>query len=355
MYLWQNNISNSAVLVFRGFYSNPDSIQELIWYENFGRDILPGVSTNNWLSLNNSASSITSRDPMRNFYYRLILDSSAPSMYNSFENSLSSSGVSSSNIDDKYYFALAQALVDTVLPNLRQQNSSIYITGHSMGGALASLISLWLVERDNTTYETTTFGPIGSICVGRSFHSNDLSGSVSDAHILSYVDPYDLYPQIDYIPGKVCYIPSQSGTSTNCANVVGKGIELFYPGSQDQEDWRICTIASNSIYYMYQVINTSAVNSDGTTNSCFFVNVGTCGSYTVGVDYVFFIIFNIVIAIIFLAALAIGIFVLVRIIYLKVTGNHANIFFCCPYGCSCCKSCECCKTKTYQFGDVELY
>jgi putative lipase involved disintegration of autophagic bodies len=44
-------------------------------------------------------------------------------------------------IVEQGYYAVAKQLVDYIVPSLRAENKTIYITGHSLGGTIAALIS----------------------------------------------------------------------------------------------------------------------------------------------------------------------------------------------------------------------
>jgi hypothetical protein len=118
-------------------------------------------------------------------------------------------------------------MVREVLPADRDLSAepNIYISGHSQGGARASLVSMWLEKIDGKKYKTYSISPLGVQCFSRRL--SFLPGSSEGQNYLADVDPYifhdqitsimhplDYYALTDYQPGKVCHLGSSLlGTS----------------------------------------------------------------------------------------------------------------------------------------------
>merc|ERR1711865_494366 len=113
------------------------------------------------------------------------------------------------------YWPITQALVRDYLPANRNKtketvgsadglSDSIYLGGHSQGGARAAFVSAWLEKEDGMKYDTTPFASASGQCVarGHTVQGNDRSPfmdlGVSHPQITEYVDIFDVYGHFDY-------------------------------------------------------------------------------------------------------------------------------------------------------------
>ena len=73
-------------------------------------------------------------------------------------------GVSASDIKKYGYWPITKLMVRSLLPADRDQNldPTIYISGHSQGGARASLVSMWLEKEDGVAYKTYEGGGLNT-------------------------------------------------------------------------------------------------------------------------------------------------------------------------------------------------
>jgi hypothetical protein len=126
-------------------------------------------------------------------------------------------GVSASDIKKYGYWPITKLMVRQVLAADRDLDAepTIYISGHSQGGARASLVSMWLEKEDGKKYKTYSLSPLGVQCFSRqlaflpgsssgSNYLDDVNPYIFHDQITSYLHPYDVYALTDYQPGKVC-------------------------------------------------------------------------------------------------------------------------------------------------------
>jgi len=125
--------------------------------------------------------------------------------------------VSASDIKKYGYWPITKMMVRALLPADRDQDAepNIFISGHSQGGARASLVSMWLEKEDGKKYKTYSLSPLGVQCISRQLaflpgstngadYLDDVDPYVFHDQITSYLHPFDVYALTDYQPGKVC-------------------------------------------------------------------------------------------------------------------------------------------------------
>ena len=105
-------------------------------------------------------------------------------------------GISKDDIKKYGYWPITKHMVRQILPESRDLTSegAIYISGHSQGGARASLVSMWLEKADNKKYQTYALSPVGCQCFSRKL--SFLPGSSNGHNLLADVDPYINHDQI---------------------------------------------------------------------------------------------------------------------------------------------------------------
>jgi hypothetical protein len=96
-------------------------------------------------------------------------------------------------ISSQGYWPLTKALVNRILDEEVLVNDKIYFTGHSQGGMMAALSSMYVEKSRGEKIQTVTFAALGGSCAARSL------GWPRDANLLDDVDPYVHHQQItDY-------------------------------------------------------------------------------------------------------------------------------------------------------------
>jgi hypothetical protein len=129
--------------------------------------------------------------------------------------------VSYDDIQKYGYWPLTKLMIRALLPADRDKTKdpSIYITGHSQGGARASLVSMWLEKEDGEKYRTYALAPVGVQCFSRSLsylpgssygmdYLDDVNPYIFHDQITSYKHPLDIFARIDLQPGRVCHYGS---------------------------------------------------------------------------------------------------------------------------------------------------
>lgn len=138
----------------------------------------------------------------------------------------SAPGISKEDIRKYGYWPLTKHMVRQVLPSDRDTAAEgpIYISGHSQGGARASLVSMWLEKEDGKKYRTYALSPVGCQCFARKLsflpgssnghnYLEDVDPYVNHDQIVAYLHPFDFYALMDYQVGTVCkYGTSRLGT-----------------------------------------------------------------------------------------------------------------------------------------------
>ncbi|GMH89151.1 hypothetical protein TrVE_jg11726 [Triparma verrucosa] len=126
-------------------------------------------------------------------------------------------GITKEDIKRYGYWPITKMMVRQVLPTSRSISSEgpTYITGHSQGGARASLVSMWLEKEDNVKYRTYAMSPVGVSCFSRKLSFlpgstegenllHDVDPTYIHDQIVSYYHPFDFYALMDYQVGTVC-------------------------------------------------------------------------------------------------------------------------------------------------------
>ena len=94
-------------------------------------------------------------------------------------------GVSVGEIKKYGYWPITKKVMRGLLPADRDLDAepTIYLTGHSQGGARASLVSMWLEKEDGIAYKTYALSPVGCQCFSRR-----LSFLPGSSHNQNYLD-----------------------------------------------------------------------------------------------------------------------------------------------------------------------
>jgi hypothetical protein len=100
------------------------------------------------------------------------------------------------------------------------------------------------------------FNSIGSRCVANDFSDLDeLDLETNQTQITNYIVPYDLYPQVDYMFGSVCWVPPPDNAKEACKNGFNKGIELIF--GSGKSNLRNCGYYAHDMITMFNITQLS--------------------------------------------------------------------------------------------------
>jgi len=309
---------------------------------------LPSASIAQWKKAGYLTSDLARRDGFAALIWRLLFDISVGGISSTFQSQLQKLNMTAQEAANDQYKLLATRIVDDVVA--RHGVAGLKFTGHSLGGALASLMAMYAEDKLNHIADTVTFSAPGVRCL-----SNDRNwyGDKARPQITNYYSLIDIIPAAGYAPGKMCPFLPEAGRA-QCAPIFGFGIEL-YADTYRYNLLTQCNKQSHDFFAMYEEISLrdDRITVNGDTNfGCFLPDYGTCPTYAAGADYVFFIIFLIVIIVSIVVGIVIGIIALVRLCYLSANHRYDKIFPCCR----CCKCGRCCgpTKEEYFFGGTEM-
>jgi len=271
------------------------------------------------------------------FFFDLVFGELKNSQYAA----LQTIGLTPDQAQNQGYFLIAKQVVDDVIQRYNittGPNSNLKITGHSLGGTLASLMSMYVEDTYGSVLDTVVFSALGVRCLNVKF------GWLIDKfrpQITNYYSSYDIVPAAGYQVGVECPFKQPDTTSYQaCRHVFGFGTELYLSNAKNAQ-YTECNRQSHDFFQLYYQLslNDDRLAIDGSTNlGCLITPFNGCPTYTNGADYVFFVMFWCFLALIPLSLFVLAIFACSRFIHIKRTKQRdAKIFWCChQYSCGIC-------------------
>lgn len=155
------------------------------------------------------------------------------------------------------YGLLIKNVVDEKLSTLnKQKQKQLIFTGHSQGGYLSQLASLYATTKGKKI-PTLTFNAVGVKCNGR---LDELLGiktltSSQTSHIVNIKDKLDIYVSFDQTVGTSCYYDNQyfNMTSKYCNSVVGQN-GYNVEGGDLAAQFSQCRYFTHSIWRVHEAI-----------------------------------------------------------------------------------------------------
>ncbi|GMI38942.1 hypothetical protein TeGR_g11085 [Tetraparma gracilis] len=209
----------TQMLVFRGSYSHGDFDNILKWMKDWILEKAGDSVIQAWEGIGETFTDEMKSRKGGDLQSRCGMRAGTTLFTNMHNGDLAESveGVSASDIKKYGYWPITKLMVRSLLPADRDQNldPTIYISGHSQGGARASLVSMWLEKEDGVAYKTYSLSPLGVQCMSRQLaflpgssnghdYLDDVDPYIRHDQITSYLHPLDIYALNDYQPGKVC-------------------------------------------------------------------------------------------------------------------------------------------------------
>jgi hypothetical protein len=123
------------------------------------------------------------------------------------------------------YWPLLKRVVREVLAT---SSGKVYLTGHSKGGALAALTSMWLAQETGIRYPTYALEATGYQCWANRALRDDVDSSDPHPQIVTYRDALSHYARLDRPVGRVVIygVDAARVGVPWCSKIVG------YPGAQ---------------------------------------------------------------------------------------------------------------------------
>jgi hypothetical protein len=328
-------------LALQGSYSNWDYDVDAIWYTDWLIHGQRDAAVARWQTLNLSLSNLTQETDVSQFYQRTTLDLAVKVYKSKLAGLLETdepSDVTSQQIDVGVYAPLVRSLALSWANE--RTNRTLRVAGHSLGGGLAQLAHLALVQETQfAQVQTVTFAATGVKClldVG-SLEDAGLNYDTSIAYqITDYVDKLDvigLFGEFaqsshvcacvtlsvsDYQLGSTCFFMPENLTTAIewCGQVLALETSLFLelpPGASDiSVEFIQCRFFTHSIYHLYRVTRLGSavaqLNDDGTTTQgCVPWTLSVCPSYSADALYDVLFILHVIAGLIVLAVIITGI------------------------------------------------
>eukprot|EP00163_Fabomonas_tropica_P016587 TRINITY_DN2969_c0_g1_i1.p1 TRINITY_DN2969_c0_g1~~TRINITY_DN2969_c0_g1_i1.p1 ORF type:complete len:446 (+),score=86.46 TRINITY_DN2969_c0_g1_i1:846-2183(+) len=275
--VYRNPTSNQMVIAIQGFYSDADFIMAVYWWKEWFIQRQAEKSIEKWVALGGNEKDVTGRENVwANQYRRAAVDAYARAKRSSIEEGLAASNMSRGLLGGELYFAVARQIVDDA--RFLYPTTPFTLTGHSFGGALASLVSMWLNSQFDLIVDTPVFGSPGVGCLARTRFGKYIYPEKSYSQIVNYVNGYDVITYIDNHPGRVCEyrLPAQSETNpsethpgiTACGKLMGRGLSLLtaFQDSEVSGDFAECRRYAHSIYsFQRYFVDNTVLSADGET------------------------------------------------------------------------------------------
>jgi len=244
-----------TVVVFRGSYSGGDYDQFAVWTSDWIMTRMAAQLKYQWINRAGLewTDEMAAREDMHvDVLVRAAFSAGAWMNGGAFLDGMVNASVAHEELDAAEvartgYWELTKTIADSVRESVSANaRTPLYITGHSQGGARASLVSMYFEKRYNESIETITFSGIGTSCLSR---GSSGFGGTYHTDLTADVDPFIHHPQItdyshvldalgfmDYDAGSHCtFGTSDAQTSAAarwCANMFGySGAHLFTAGS----------------------------------------------------------------------------------------------------------------------------
>lgn len=153
------------MIVFRGSYSSGDFDNIVKWIKDWILDRMEKRVKDSYTDMGYELTSEQEARSGGDVQSRCALRAGTAVFTQMHNTDLANSadGVSKNDINKWGYWPITKMMVRQVLPADRDQGAEgdIYITGHSQGGARASLVSMWLEKEDGSKYRTYAMSPVG--------------------------------------------------------------------------------------------------------------------------------------------------------------------------------------------------
>jgi len=257
-------------LVFQGSFSNADFVQDAQWWRNWMYYQQKDFSVKRWIELGNSKSQL---DPDIDSYSRRIKEFAYNEILKAgiwYEENMdldrleTTTNISKSMLKWEGYYAIAKMIFLEVMnqyPSINQHN--LIISGHSLGGSLAGLVSMWQFKFGKN-FTTIQFSAPGVICLSKMW-PKEIDSKKYYPFITNYLDEYDIIPMWELSPGSVCSYRTDNDGISNCSSSFGYGVSLFMD-SKIKDRFKKCRFYTHSIYHVLKMLlDNSILFADGTT------------------------------------------------------------------------------------------
>ena len=216
--------AEDVVVAFQGSFSIADYALSFLWYKPWFVARHADRSRAVWKHRTGTAA-VGEETPATYFFSRVFVEALLAYEHRRAINRLAETTADlvsdRAQLEQDKYLALAKVLLRRTLRDVGP-GASVSLTGHSIGGTYATLLSIWAYEELGVTLQTTTFGALGIACMAAE-RLHMAARSEPYGHIVNIADELDPFPMVDSHPGAVVYFSSDRDASV-CSTIMGHGI-----------------------------------------------------------------------------------------------------------------------------------